>query len=208
MEQIDVDILKSGDLVKSLEVLQNFVIKVNEILFYRFICFACDWYFEWMEFSILLIKLVFRFFFFFFFGFELVQHANSFDFSAIQSRSSVIWNAIFQILKLSPVDGNEEVLNIYPSCLAAIRILSRDKFLLSRTITTEQFDTLLNIANIGSSNANIPDSKIAVESLKCLCNLVYQNKECQMMCLKNAAIDGIFRRLRSYKCVFSVHFCL
>lgn len=139
--------------------------------------------------------------------FRISQHANSFDFSVIQSQSSIIWNAIFQILKLSPIDGDAEVLNIYPSCLAAIRILSRDKFLLSRTITIEQFDTLLNIANIGSANANIPNSKIAVESLKCLCNLVFQNTGCQMMCLRNAAIDGIFRRLRSYKCVFLFIIC-
>lgn len=100
-----------------------------------------------------------------------------------------------------------ELLNIYPSCLAAIRILSRDKILLSRTITTDQFNTLLNIANIGSANANISNSQIAVESLKCLCNLVFQNTGCQMMCLKNAAIDGIFRRLRSYKCVFLFNVC-
>lgn len=93
----------------------------------------------------------------------------------------------------------DEVLGIYPECLAAIRILSRDKKYLNRIITADQFNTLLNIANIGSHNENILDPVIVVESLKCLCNLVFQNTVCQAMCLKNAAIDGILRRLRSYK---------
>lgn len=97
-------------------------------------------------------------------------------------------------------------MHIYPDCLAAIRILSRDKTHLNQTITVDQFDSLLNIANIGSHNENISDSAIVVEALKCLCNLVYQSTNCQMMCLKNAAIDGIVRRLRTYKYVTDYFF--
>lgn len=40
MEQINVDILKSGDLAKSLEVLQNFVIKVNN--FFQIVSYVID----------------------------------------------------------------------------------------------------------------------------------------------------------------------
>lgn len=90
-------------------------------------------------------------------------------------------------------------LDIYPDCLASIRILSRDKTHLNQAISVEQFDTLLNIADIGNGNENIADPVIIVEALKCLCNLVYQSTNCQMMCLKNSAIDGILRRLRTYK---------
>lgn len=89
--------------------------------------------------------------------------------------------------------------DIYSDCLASIRILSRDKTYLNQAITVDQFDVLLNIANIGAKNENISDPAIIVEALKCLCNLVYQSTNCQMMCLKNASIDGIVRRLRTYK---------
>lgn len=96
-------------------------------------------------------------------------------------------------------ENRKNALDIYPDCLASIRILSRDKTHLNQAITTDQFDMLLNIANIGNHNENISDPAIIVEALKCLCNLVYQSTNCQMMCLKNAAIDGIVRRLRTYK---------
>lgn len=130
-----------------------------------------------------------------------LKHANTFDFTAIYGQWATIWNAIFQFLR-SPMNRREDALNIYPDCLAAIRILSRDKTYLNQTIAVDQFDTLLNIANIGNNNENIKDPAIAVEALKCLCNLVYQSSNCQIMCLKNAAIDGIVRRLRTYKWVF------
>lgn len=107
-----------------------------------------------------------------------------------------------------PIERRAEALHIYPDCLAAIRILSRDKTHLNQTITVDQFDTLLNIANIGSHNENISDADIVVEALKCLCNLVYQSTNCQMMCLKNAAIDGIVRRLRTYKYVVSISYLI
>lgn len=128
------------------------------------------------------------------------QHSDTFDFTAIYGQWTTIWNGIFKFLRL-PSDRHTEALHIYPNCLAAIRILSRDKTHLNQTITVDQFDTLLNIANIGGQNENITDPAIVVEALKCLCNLVYQSTNCQMMCLKNAAIDGIVRRLRTYKYV-------
>lgn len=126
------------------------------------------------------------------------QHADTFDFSALYGQWTIIWNTIFKYLRM-PNEKRAEALQIYPDCLAAIRIMSRDKTHLNQTITVDQFDTLLNIANIGSYNENITDPAIVVEALKCLCNLVYQSTNCQMMCLKNAAIDGIVRRLRTYK---------
>lgn len=86
---------------------------------------------------------------------------------------------------------------MFPECLAAVRILSRDKTNLNQT-TNDQFDCLLNIANIGPHNIECK-SEISVEALKCLCNLVYQSEKCQSMCLKNASIEGIIKRLRTYK---------
>lgn len=89
-------------------------------------------------------------------------------------------------------------LAVFPECLAAIRILSRDKTHLNHT-TIEQFDRLLNIANIGPTNVAECPGRTQVEALKSLCNLVFQSEQCQAMCLSNAAIEGIVKRLRTYK---------
>lgn len=107
-------------------------------------------------------------------------------------------------------EGCTKMLDIYADSLAAIQIMSRDKRHLNQMITVDQFDTLLNIANIGDQNENntrnniiIADSAIIVEALKCLCNLVYESTTCQTMCSKIGDIDGIVRRLESYKYVCS-----
>lgn len=128
----------------------------------------------------------------------VTKHANTFNFTPIYGQWTTIWNAIFGLMRRAN-EKNENAPDVYPDCLAAIRILSRDKTHLNQAITAEQFDTLLNIANIGKKNESILDPTVTVEALKCLCNLVYQSTYCQMMCLKNAAIDGIVRRLRAYK---------
>lgn len=83
-------------------------------------------------------------------------------------------------------------------CLQAIRILSRDKTYLNETIKDEQFDCLLELANIGSKNQET-ETSIHSEALKVLCNLVFQSKKCQDLCLKNTAVEGILKRLRTYK---------
>lgn len=128
----------------------------------------------------------------------VTKHANTFNFKPLYGQWAAIWNAIFGLIRKAK-EKPENALDIYPDCLATIRILSRDKTHLNQAITVDHFDTLLNIANIGKHNENISDLTVCVEALKCLCNLVYQSTNCQMMCLKNAAIDGIVRRLRTYK---------
>lgn len=106
-----------------------------------------------------------------------------------------LWNSIFQILGATPSATHAQY---FPECLAAVRILSRDKTNLNQT-TAKQFDCLLNIANIGSTNVAALPVAVSVEALKCMCNMVYQSEKCQAMCLKNAAIEGIVKRLRIYK---------
>lgn len=83
-------------------------------------------------------------------------------------------------------------------CLQSIRILSRDKTYLNETINDEQFDCLLDIAAIGLNELKNP-AEIQTEALKILCNLVFQSPKCQELCLKNSAVDGILKRLRTYK---------
>jgi Guanine nucleotide exchange factor synembryn len=101
-----------------------------------------------------------------------------------------MWNNLFEILK-TPTNINKE-------CLQSIRILSRDKTYLNETITDDQFDCLLEIASIGTQNHEY-SPEIQTEALKILCNLVFQSKKCQDLCLKNSAVAGILKRLRASK---------
>lgn len=97
-----------------------------------------------------------------------------------------IWNALFVYLK-NPTSS------IHMECLATLRICSRDKTYINDCLTEEQLDALLSVANVGPANA------VQVEALKCLCNLVFQSTNCQEMCLRNAAVEGIVNRLKTYK---------
>lgn len=102
-----------------------------------------------------------------------------------------MWNNLFEILKT-------QTNNIKMECLQVIRILSRDKTYLNETINDDQFDCLLEIASIGVQNQqHAPD--IQTEALKILCNLVFQSPKCQELCLKNSAVEGILKRLRTCK---------
>lgn len=126
------------------------------------------------------------------------QHSNVFDLTQFNQNGQwqPIWKSMFHLLRQST--SRTEVNEIYPDCLAVIRILSREKSYLNQIISSEQIDSLLNIANIGSHNIAV-SSSISVEALKCLCNLVFQSTKCQEMCLKNASIEGIVKRLRTYR---------
>lgn len=176
MDRQDYEALTSGDVAKSAEVLRRFVAQVG----------TAD-----IEIK---VKSSHDISFFFFF-----QYSNTFDFTVFNQYGqwTPIWNAIFQLIRLQA--QRNDVVQILPDCLAAIRLLSRDKTYLNQTISSEQFESLLNIANIGSHNVGVTDLVICVEALKCLCNLVFQSTNCQEMCLKNAAIEGIVKRLRTYK---------
>lgn len=84
-------------------------------------------------------------------------------------------------------------------CLESVRVLSRaERTYLNETINDEQFDCLLDCAGIGSSD-QVHSTEIQTEALKILCNLVFQSPKCQQLCLSNSAVEGILKRLRTYK---------
>ncbi|XP_055308539.1 synembryn-like [Sitodiplosis mosellana] len=139
----------------------------------------------------------------------VAQYSNSSDLTATENQCNVVWKSTFNFLQVprselsSESEGSMEAFSIHRDSLAAIQILSRNKKQLNETITVDQFDTLLNIANIGRTNKedinqDINDSAIVVEALKCLYNLVYESNNCRIICLKSEAINGIVRRLRTY----------
>lgn len=121
------------------------------------------------------------------------QHSQTFDlqFLTTSGQWARVWNALFLYLK-SPASS------IHMQCLATLRICSRDKTYINDCLQDEQLDSLLNVANIGFKNYKATNS-VQIEALKCLCNLVFQSTKCQDMCLRNAAIEGIVNRLKTYK---------
>lgn len=92
-------------------------------------------------------------------------------------------------------------------CLSAVRILSRDKTHMDDVITEQNIQVLLRLANIDPTSVVIaPQSPVAddcvvVESLKCLCNLVFNSATCQNLFERLNGVDGILKRIRSYKYV-------
>jgi Guanine nucleotide exchange factor synembryn len=102
-----------------------------------------------------------------------------------------LWNNLFELLKTPN--------RIEMKCLQVIRVLTRDKTYLNETINEDQFDCLLDAASIGAENVQHRPNDIQTESLKILCNLVFQSPKCQELCLKNSAVEGILKRLRTYK---------
>lgn len=113
-------------------------------------------------------------------------------FSAIEKWTE-IWNATFTYLDQDDADMRLD-------CLATVRILSRDKTHMDVVITEANIRHLLRLANIDPIAPVTPaDDPVVVESLKCLCNLVFSSLTCQDIFTSLNAVDGILRRIRSYK---------
>lgn len=126
------------------------------------------------------------------------QHSQTFHLAAFTQSGqwTTIWEAVFRLLA-----APETPTTLFGDALLVLRILSRDRAHVNQTTET-QFDTLLRIADLGeqaqSPERRVPDA-VAADALRCMCNLVYQSESCQAMCLKNTAIAGIVRRLRTCK---------
>ncbi|XP_055378444.1 synembryn [Condylostylus longicornis] len=125
------------------------------------------------------------------------KYENLFEFTEfnVDDKWKKIWISLFTLLR-EPKNSA-----IYLEVLTSIRILTRDKNNLNSITLQKDLEILLNIADLGPNNVtNMRKSysdETIIASLKCICNLVFQNTECQKLCLKNSATDGILRRVRS-----------
>lgn len=122
------------------------------------------------------------------------QFSQKFNLSEISGNWTRIWNATFQHL------GNDEAKHMQHGCVTTIRILSRDKTHLDEVITEPQVRILLGLANIDpEAIQTTKDESTVIESLKCLCNLVFNSSMCQSLFTKLNGADGIIKRVRTYK---------
>ncbi|EDW06740.1 synembryn [Drosophila mojavensis] len=116
-----------------------------------------------------------------------------------------LWLAIFGIL------DDESLSSLHAQCLNTVRILTRDEFSLQTHYIEQELGTLLSLARInGSTSSNSDDdgtlpqltlsdgeADVIAESLKCICNLVYQSADCRRQCLRQHSLDAIVKRLNS-----------
>lgn len=119
------------------------------------------------------------------------------EFSTIEKWTE-IWTATFGYL------GQPEAADLRLNCLSIIRILSRDKTHIEEVVTEQNIRILLQMANIDPTGVIAPGSPdmedlVVVESLKCLCNLVFNSSTCQHLFEVLNGVDGIMQRIRSYK---------
>ncbi|TDG40081.1 hypothetical protein AWZ03_013501 [Drosophila navojoa] len=116
-----------------------------------------------------------------------------------------LWLAIFGIL------DDESLSSLHVQCLNTVRILTRDEFSLQTHYIEQELGTLLYLARInGSASSDSDDdgtlpqltlsdgeADVIAESLKCICNLVYQSADCRRQCLRQHSLDAIVKRLNS-----------
>ncbi|NXU59128.1 RIC8A protein, partial [Turnix velox] len=88
------------------------------------------------------------------------------------------------------------------TCLESIRILSRDKQCLEPFTTKEGLKTLSRHAGIHYSEElireEVPDLEVILESLKCLCNIVFSSPRAQELTAQAQLVVGLARRIKLY----------
>ena len=128
------------------------------------------------------------------------QHAQAMSLDESLANRKLVIENLFRLLR------NPDEAALHLLSLSVLRILTRDTKNLEMLFTPDRIETMLHMANlVGEEEAYMTDScsdfdsKIVVESLKCLCNLVYNNHVIQRMCCHNSTLDGIMLRMKMYK---------
>ncbi|KAM5289295.1 chaperone Ric-8B isoform 6-T6 [Ctenodactylus gundi] len=93
------------------------------------------------------------------------------------------------------------------SCLEVLRILSRDKKILVPVTTKENMQILLRLAKLSESDDSlekVSEFPVIVESLKCLCNIVFNSQMAQQLSLElnlAAKLCNLLRKCKDRKCI-------
>ncbi|XP_063374864.1 synembryn-A [Cydia amplana] len=121
---------------------------------------------------------------------------------AESNKRVILWAALFQHLQ------NKTSAPIHTLCLAAIRVLSRDKSELENLICEKWITTLIehgglyNFIGINEENMaplELPQKDTAIEALKCLCNIAYNSEVARALCAHTSIAQSLVARLRIYK---------
>ncbi|CAG4940451.1 unnamed protein product [Colias eurytheme] len=131
------------------------------------------------------------------------KNENKFDFPYLSENNMriSIWAALFEHLQ----DKSAE--SIHTLCLATVRVLSRDKTEMENLICERWMITLIEKAGLYNfidpsediTENIIPCKEVAVEALKCLCNVSFNSEVARALCAHTSIAQGLVARLRSYK---------
>ena len=83
--------------------------------------------------------------------------------------------------------------------------MTRNKIDLDELFGEDKLNSMLHLARLCGEEAFMTenskefDTKVIVESQKCICNLLFNSTRIQSFCCKNSCIDGIMLRLKMYK---------
>ncbi|KAJ0179253.1 hypothetical protein K1T71_004965 [Dendrolimus kikuchii] len=114
----------------------------------------------------------------------------------------LVWTALFQHLQ------RKSSISIHFLCLAAIRVLSRDNTELESLICEKWITTLIEKAGLynfidsgedPSTSVELLDKEVAVEALKCLCNITYHSEVARAICAHTSISQGLIARFKIYK---------
>ncbi|XP_045682464.1 synembryn-B isoform X1 [Phyllostomus hastatus] len=96
------------------------------------------------------------------------------------------------------------------SCLEVLRILSRDKMILVPVTTKENMQILLRLAKLNDSDDSlekVSEFPVIVESLKCLCNIVFNSQMAQQLSLElnlAAKLCNLLRKCKDRKFISDI----
>ncbi|XP_050676982.1 synembryn-A [Leptidea sinapis] len=128
----------------------------------------------------------------------LRKNENTFTFPSLMenNRRITLWAALFDKLQ------DESAKLVHFVCLATLRVLSRDKTDIDNLVCEKWIITLIDKAGLYISNDPegtdaLPSKEIAVESLKCLCNIAFNSEVARALCAHTNIAQGLINR--SYK---------
>ncbi|VVD03422.1 unnamed protein product [Leptidea sinapis] len=129
---------------------------------------------------------------------DICINENTFTFPSLMenNRRITLWAALFDKLQ------DESAKLVHFVCLATLRVLSRDKTDIDNLVCEKWIITLIDKAGLYISNDPegtdaLPSKEIAVESLKCLCNIAFNSEVARALCAHTNIAQGLINR--SYK---------
>lgn len=104
-----------------------------------------------------------------------------------------LWNTLYSYL------SDTSLSSVRYKCLSTLRILSRDKTDLNDLITDDRLYTILDNAALKSTDIDqISYNNVHVESLKLLCNLIFNSTKVQQTLPNTPCLSCLIQRLTKY----------
>ncbi|KAI5702802.1 hypothetical protein M8J75_004272 [Diaphorina citri] len=129
-------------------------------------------------------------------------NSDSFTFPTLdRDKLDKLYSLVFNIL------CNPMYSECYIDCLSCLKLLFRDSKYLDELISQERFNILLQTARLYNtqptvcySDLSASDFDVMLEAEKSLCNLIYNSKQAQQMCVytRSNILQSIIYRLRTY----------